>query len=33
MQKLSFGNTFGKKASAGKVEVFSPGEGPMLNRC
>jgi len=28
--KTSFGNTFGKKASAGKVEVFSPGEGPML---
>ena len=28
--KTSFGNTFGKKATAGKVEVFSPGEGPML---
>ena len=28
--KTNFGNTFGKKASAGKVEVFSPGEGPML---
>ena len=27
--KTSFGNTFGKKATAGKVEVFS-GEGPML---
>ena len=28
--KTNFGNTFGKKATAGKVEVFSPGEGPML---
>ena len=29
--KTSFGNTFGKKASAGKVEVFSgTADGPML---